>query len=74
MNLTNLTVWAFGIVSTLMAAHHIEDIHRAIVRAQAQVLYESRTETWGSPRCFGVHSGGTMSVPGSVQNGNPSNK
>jgi hypothetical protein len=54
MNLTNLILWAVGIVSSLAAVHHIDDIQRAIFFAQATVIYESRTETWGSPKFFKV--------------------
>lgn len=50
MNLSNLIKWCTGIVLGLAAVRNIDDIQRNVLKAQAILLYESRTETWGSPR------------------------
>lgn len=50
MNLSNLIFWSVGIISAWTGAYHIDDIHRGILKAQAKIIYESRTETWGSPK------------------------
>ncbi|WP_415062650.1 hypothetical protein [Bdellovibrio sp.] len=50
MNLTNLILWSTGIITALAGVHNIDFIHRTILKAQAQLIYESRTETWGSPK------------------------
>lgn len=50
MNLTNLILWCAGIVTAMAGVHNIDSIQHAILRAQARVIYESRTETWGSPK------------------------
>lgn len=50
MNLSNLIFWSIGIISTWTGVYHIDDIHRGILKAQAKLIYESRTETWGSPK------------------------
>jgi len=43
------------VISTVMAAAavgKIDTLQRWIWRAQAQVLYESRSSAWGSPKIF----------------------
>ncbi len=50
MNLTNLILWSAGIITAWIGAHNIDSIQRTILKAQAQLIYESRTETWGSPK------------------------
>lgn len=50
MNFTNLILWSFVIVSMWTAGSHVDDIHKAILRAQAKLVFESRTSTWGSPK------------------------
>lgn len=50
MNFTNLIVWAFGMVALLAARGHLDDIHKGILKAQAKLIYESRTTTWGTPK------------------------
>ncbi len=52
MNLDKLAAWAMGIVIAFAAAGRLDVLQSWIWRAQAQVLYESRTSTWGSPRFF----------------------
>lgn len=56
MSLTNLITWCAGIIIGLVGAHHIDDIHRTILRAQARLIYESRTANWGAPKFLEVES------------------
>ena len=50
MNLTNLILWSLGVIIAWAGAHNIDSIQRTILKAQAQLIYKSRTETWGSPK------------------------
>jgi hypothetical protein len=50
MNLSNLIFWSATFIIGLTGVYNIEGIQRAVWRAQARLLYESRTETWGSPQ------------------------
>jgi len=50
MNLTNLIFWSASIITVLAGMQNIDSIQHAILRAQARLVYESRTETWGSPK------------------------
>ncbi|KHD87213.1 MAG: hypothetical protein OM95_15640 [Bdellovibrio sp. ArHS] len=50
MNLSGLIFWSATVIAGLTGMYNMEGIQRAIWRAQARILYESRTETWGSPR------------------------
>ena len=50
MNLTNLILWSAGIITAWIGAHNIDSIQRTFLKAQARLIYESRTETWGSPK------------------------
>lgn len=50
MNLMNLILWSAGLITALSGVHNIDAIQRAILKAQARLIYESRTETWGSPK------------------------
>lgn len=56
MNLTNLIIWIASIITTLAGVHNIDTIQRGILKAQARLVYESRTETWGSPRILSIES------------------
>lgn len=49
MNLTNLIFWSVTIITGLAGAYNVDTIQMAIWKAQAKLVYESRTETWGSP-------------------------
>jgi hypothetical protein len=49
MNLDRLIEWAVGIVLVFALTGHIDDLQRWIWRAQAKVIYESRSSNWGSP-------------------------
>lgn len=50
MNLDKLFSWIVGIVIASAAVGHLDDLQNWVWRAQAKVIYESRTSTWGSPR------------------------
>jgi hypothetical protein len=50
MSLTNLIFWSASIITALAGVHNIYSIQRTIWKAQARIVYESRTETWGSPK------------------------
>lgn len=52
MNLSDLIFWSATIITGLTGAYNIDDIQRVVLKAQAKILYESRTSTWGSPRVF----------------------
>lgn len=52
MNLDKLVLLAVSAVLVLLATHRIDEIQSWVWRAQAKLIYESRTETWGSPRFF----------------------
>ena len=52
MNLDKLFVWIIAVVITFAASGRLDVFQTWIWRAQAKLIYESRTETWGSPRYF----------------------
>ncbi|WP_413575557.1 hypothetical protein ACLVWU_14545 [Bdellovibrio sp. HCB290] len=57
MNLTNLIFWSLSIITVLAGVHGIDAIQRVIWRAQVKIIYESRTERWGSPNFLGSTNG-----------------
>lgn len=52
MNFTNLIFWSITIITGLIGTYKIDSIQKAITRARVRLIYESRTETWGSPRFY----------------------
>ncbi len=52
MNLDKLFTWIAGIVIASAVMGEIDVLQAWIWRAQAKVVYQSRTSTWGSPRFF----------------------
>lgn len=52
MNLRKLVILSAGIVFALSATTNLDTLQTWVWRAQAKLIYESRTETWGSPRFF----------------------
>lgn len=52
MNLEKLFVWAIRVVMAFSATGNLDVLQTWIWRAQAKLIYESRTSTWGSPRFF----------------------
>ena len=56
MNLDKLITISVGVVLALSITMNLYKLQTLIWRAQAKLIYESRTETWGSPRFFPVTS------------------
>lgn len=52
MNLGKLITISVAAVVALSATMNLDEIQTWIWRAQAKLIYQSRTETWGSPRFF----------------------
>ena len=52
MNLGKLITISVAAVVTLSATMNLDEIQTWLWRAQAKLIYQSRTETWGSPRFF----------------------
>ncbi len=50
MNLNKLVILSAGIVLALSATMNLNQLQTWIWRAQARLIYESRTENWGSPK------------------------
>lgn len=54
MNLDKLFAWVVGVVIAFAATGQLDVLQAWVWRAQAKVIYESRTSTWGSPRFFKI--------------------
>ncbi len=54
MNLDKLFSWIAVVVIAFAIVGKLDVLQAWIWRAQAQVVYQSRTSTWGSPRFFPV--------------------
>jgi hypothetical protein len=52
MNFDKLYTWAIGVVLAFATVGKLDTLQMWIWRAQAHVIHESRTSTWGSPRFF----------------------
>lgn len=52
MNLDKIFVIAAAVIASLLFSMNLSEVQTLIWRAQAKLIYESRTETWGSPRFF----------------------
>ena len=52
MNLGKLTDFAIGVVMIAAVLGNLDRLQIWVINAQSQLLYESRTETWGSPYFF----------------------
>ena len=52
MNLDRLFAWIAGVVMAFAITGQLDTLQTWIWKAQAKVIYESRTSTWGSPRFF----------------------
>jgi hypothetical protein len=57
MSLTNLIFWSASVIIALAGVCNTESIRRAIWKSQAQIIYESRTQTWGSPNMLSRKGG-----------------
>lgn len=56
MNFGELINWGIGIILAWSTIAHVNEIHRNILKAQAHLIYESRTETWGTPNLWNYRS------------------
>ena len=54
MNFDKLTDFAITIVLAAALAGNLDSFTKWVYVARAKLLYESRTETWGSPNFFKV--------------------
>ena len=52
MNLSNLTDVAVSIALSAALMGNLDKLQMLVWKAQARLLYESRTSTWGSPDFF----------------------
>jgi hypothetical protein len=52
MNLDRLWDFVIPVVMGFAITGNLDQIQRWVWMAQARLVYESRTETWGSPRFF----------------------
>ncbi len=52
MNLEKMFVWITAIVIAFATVGKLDILQNWIWRAQARVVHESRTSTWGSPKFF----------------------
>ena len=69
MNFDKLFAWVVGVVIAFASVGKLEMLQSWIWKAQAKVIYESRTSTWGSPRFF-LSSANAQSRPGQKQSTN----
>jgi hypothetical protein len=56
MNLDKLFAWVVGLVLVFAASGRLDVLQNWIWKAQAKVIYESRSSNWGSPRFFSTDS------------------
>ncbi|MBL7544500.1 MAG: hypothetical protein JNL11_11850 [Bdellovibrionaceae bacterium] len=52
MNLEKLFDLIIGIVIAYAFSGHLKEVQMWVIKAQAKLVYESRTELWGSPKFF----------------------
>lgn len=52
MNLDKLIAISVAVIIAMSVTMNLNEIQTWIWRAQAKLIYESRTESWGSPRFF----------------------
>lgn len=52
MNFDKALTWIIGVVVAASLTGHLPKLQILIWKAQAQIVHESRTSTWGSPRFF----------------------
>ncbi|MGE3386041.1 MAG: hypothetical protein AB7K41_04870 [Bdellovibrionales bacterium] len=62
MNLDKLFTWIAVIVIAFAVMGKLDVLQAWIWRAQAKVVYQSRTSTWGSPRFFPSTSKASLAV------------
>lgn len=66
MNLDKLFSWIAGIVIAFAVVGKLDVLQMWIWRAQARVVYESRTSTWGSPRFFPANKASPLTTSGRI--------
>lgn len=64
MNLDKIFTWIAGVVIAFAITGQLDLLQAWIWKAQAKVMYESRTSTWGSPRFFSSKSLTSNPKPG----------
>lgn len=52
MNLDKLMAWIVAVVLLYATTGSLDQLQKWVWKAQANVIYESRSSTWGSPRFF----------------------
>lgn len=52
MNLDKLMAWVVAVVMLFAGTGNLNVLQRWVWKAQAKVIYQSRSSTWGSPRFF----------------------
>ena len=52
MNLDKLMAWVVAVVLLFAGSGNLEVLQKWVWKAQATVIYESRSSTWGTPRFF----------------------
>lgn len=57
MNLDKLMALVVALVMLFAGSGKLDVLQKWICKAQAKVIYESRSSTWGSPRFFPSNSG-----------------
>lgn len=58
MSFDKIALWVISIVIAAATVGRLSQLQQWIWNAQAKVIYESRTSTWGSPRFFPKKSHG----------------
>lgn len=56
MNLDNLFAWIVGVVIAFASIGQIDVLQTWVWKAEAKLIYESRSSKWGSPRFFSADS------------------
>lgn len=56
MNLDKLMAWVVAVVLLFAGTGNLDVLQKWVWKAQAKVIYESRTSTWGSPRFFNTEN------------------
>lgn len=56
MNLDKLMAWVVAVVLVFASTGNIDTFQKWVWKAQAKVICESRSSSWGSPRFFSHES------------------
>lgn len=52
MNLDKLMASVVAVILVFAGTGNLQVFHKLVWKAQAKIIYESRSSTWGSPRFF----------------------